>query len=74
MAKDKEGKDKKRYTPVIVRKGNQMSGLYGLGFIGALIYFLHYHSGTFWLVILAILKAFVWPALLVYHLFQVLQL
>jgi hypothetical protein len=39
-----------------------------LGFIGALVYYLHVHSGTFWLVILAILKAFVWPAFLVYHL------
>lgn len=38
-----------------------------LGFIGALVYYLHVHSGTFWLVLLAILKAAVWPAILVYH-------
>ena len=38
-----------------------------LGFVGALFYYLHFHSGTLWLVILAFLKALVWPALLVYH-------
>ena len=45
-------------------------GIWFLGFIGALVYYLHYHSGTFWLVVLAFLKAFVWPAFVVYHLLQ----
>ncbi len=51
------------------RKHSHMDGefIWFLGFIGALVYFLHVHSGTFWLVILAILKAFVWPAYVVYH-------
>jgi hypothetical protein len=48
-------------------------GIWFLGFIGALIYYLHVHSGTFWLVVLAVLKAIVWPALLVYHLLLFLQ-
>jgi len=43
-------------------------GIWLLGFIGALVYYLHTHSGTFWLVLLAIMKAVVWPAFLVYHL------
>lgn len=42
--------------------------LWFVGFIGALIYFLHIHSGTFWLVVLAVIKAIVWPAVLVYSL------
>jgi len=41
-----------------------------LGFIGALVYYIHYHSGTFWLVVLAFLKSFVWPAFVVYHVLQ----
>ncbi|HEV2412648.1 MAG TPA: hypothetical protein VGS28_02465 [Candidatus Saccharimonadales bacterium] len=49
-------------------------GLWFLGFIGALIYYLHVHSGTFWLVILAFLKALVWPAFLVYHLLLFLKM
>lgn len=45
------------------------SGIWFIGFVGALIYYLHTHSGTLWLVILAIIKAIVWPAVLVYNLF-----
>ena len=43
-------------------------GLWFLGFLGALVYYLHFHSGTLWLVVLAVLKSLVWPAFLVYHL------
>ena len=38
-----------------------------LGFIGALVYYIHTHSGTFWLVLLALMKSIVWPAFVVYH-------
>lgn len=49
--------------------GGVSGGAYGLGFIGALVYFLQ-HANTFWLVILGILKAIVWPGFLVYKLLQ----
>jgi hypothetical protein len=42
-------------------------GLWFLGFIGALVYYLHFHSGSLWLVVLAIMKSIVWPAFVVYH-------
>jgi hypothetical protein len=42
-------------------------GLLVPGFLGALAYYLQTHSGTLWLVLLAIMKAVVWPAFLVYH-------
>jgi len=42
-------------------------GVYGLAFIGALIYFIQ-HATSFWDGVLGILKACVWPAILVYHL------
>ena len=32
-------------------------GIWLLGFIGALCYYLHTHSGTFWLVLLALMKS-----------------
>lgn len=48
-------------------------GVYGLAFIGALVYFLQ-HADTFWMGLLGILKAIVWPALLVYHLLGDLKL
>lgn len=39
---------------------------YGLGMIGAAVYYLHVSYG-FWPSIVALLKALVWPAFLVYH-------
>jgi len=50
------------------KSGGAGSGpVYGLGFIGALVYYLHISSG-FGSSVVAILKAIVWPAFLVYHL------
>ena len=46
-------------------------GFYGLGFIGALIYYISTTTG-FWMVILGILKAIVWPGFLVYELLKFL--
>jgi hypothetical protein len=40
--------------------------VYGLGLIGAAIYFIS-HVTTFWLGVLGFLKAIVWPAILVYY-------
>lgn len=42
-------------------------GIGFLGLIGALSYYLHAHSGTFWLVLVAFMKAVVWPAFVGYH-------
>lgn len=60
---------------VIIREGGSAGGgaVYGLGFIGALIYFIQ-QSDTFWQVILAILKAIVWPALLLYKILPIIGL
>ena len=40
---------------------------YGLGFIGAVVYYISVASG-FWMGVLGFLKALVWPAMLVYEL------
>ncbi len=42
-------------------------GIYGLGFVGAAIYYISTASG-FWVGVLGILKAVVWPAVLVFKL------
>jgi hypothetical protein len=48
------------------KTGSNSSGnaFYGLGLIGALIFFISKASG-FWAVVLAILKAIVWPVFFV---------
>lgn len=43
--------------------------VYGLGLIGALVYFLQ-HVTTFQEGVFGVLKAIVWPALLVYQAFK----
>jgi hypothetical protein len=48
-----------------------VGGLWLLGFLGALTYYLHTHSGTFWLVVVALVKSVFWPAFLVYHLLSI---
>ena len=45
--------------------------VYGLGFIGALVYFVG-QSTTFWMGVVGILKAIVWPAYAVYFGLQAL--
>ena len=49
------------------------SGIYGLGFIGAAVYYLG-QATTFWGGVFGILKALVWPAFLAYKLFEFLGL
>jgi hypothetical protein len=47
------------------------SAVYGIGFIGAAIYFIQHATG-FWHGVWGFLKAFAWPALLVYKAFEFL--
>jgi hypothetical protein len=49
-----------------IREGGASGAVYGLGLIGAAIYFIG-QATSFWPGILGLLKAFVWPAFLVYE-------
>ncbi|MCX6793005.1 MAG: hypothetical protein NTY12_03180 [Candidatus Falkowbacteria bacterium] len=42
-----------------------LGGVYGLAFIGAVIYYIQ-HSTTFLMGVVGVLKAIVWPAFLIY--------
>ncbi|MCB0484166.1 MAG: hypothetical protein KDC37_06350 [Flavobacteriales bacterium] len=54
------------------RTGNASGGMvYGMGFIGAAIYFISVADG-FWAGAVGCLKAVVWPAYLVYYAFEAL--
>jgi hypothetical protein len=43
--------------------------LYGLGFLGAAVFFIA-HATSFWSGVIGFIKALVWPAILVYEAFQ----
>lgn len=53
------------------KSGSAGDAVYGLGLIGAAIYFIS-SATTFWAGVLGFLKAIVWPAFLVYEAFKAL--
>jgi hypothetical protein len=50
-------------------KNAHSGAVYGLGLIGAAIYFISHATG-FWMGVLGFLKAIVWPVFLVYEAFK----
>ncbi len=49
-----------------VQRNGPAGAVYGLGFIGAAIYFIA-QATTFWMGVLGFLKALIWPVFLVYE-------
>ena len=52
---------------------NASEAVYGLGLIGALIYYLQ-HATTFVIGLVGVVKAIVWPAMIVYRLLEFLKM
>lgn len=48
-------------------------GAYGLAVLGAAVYYIQ-HSATFWAGVLGVLKAIIWPALVIYKLLDFLKM
>lgn len=67
--KEKCDTDKKCCGKKNMKHNASTGGVYFLGFIGAVIYFISQVTG-FWLTVLAILKALVWPVFLVFELLK----
>jgi hypothetical protein len=60
---------KKRMMNNKMHRGGHAGAVYGLGFIGAAVYYISTATG-FWMGVLGVLKALVWPALLVFELLK----
>jgi len=75
MVKEKEKCDEEMYKMKKWRQPRPMmgGGIYFLAFIGAAVYFIQ-HSDTFWMGVLGFLKALVWPAMLIYKIFETLHM
>jgi len=58
-------------TTKVVREGGAGGAIYGLGLIGAAVYYIQAAS-DFWDGVLGLLQALVWPAFLVYDLLKFL--
>lgn len=64
MAKT-EPKDRRNYS--VGNSGGD--AVYAFGIFGALIYYFQ-QADTLWLYVLAVIKAFIWPAMLVFELLK----
>ena len=61
-------------TPAIkvTQKGGPMGFAAFVAYVGVAVYFINQASG-FWEVLWALIKAIVWPGILLYHVFTVLH-
>ena len=57
----------------VIYRGAASAPVYGLGLIGALVYYIG-HAATFWIGVLGFFKAIFWPAMLVYELLKYLNM
>jgi hypothetical protein len=57
----------------VIYKGASSAPVYGLGLIGAWVYYLG-HATTFWIGVLGFFKGIFWPAMLVYELLKYLNM
>jgi len=73
MAKKTRTRTKRvKVTKQIHRHGTS-GAIYFLGWIGALVYYIS-NAASFWMGVIGVLKAFVWPAFLVHGLLKFLGL
>ncbi|MFH1523638.1 MAG: hypothetical protein ABIF04_01625 [Chloroflexota bacterium] len=73
MTTEEKSNEQEIRKPKTVYKGSASQAVYGLGMIGAWVYFIG-HATTFWLGVLGFLKGIVWPALLVFEALKVLNM
>lgn len=72
LAKDGDSFIKFQHAEKVVNNGGS-GAIYGLGIVGAFIYFMQQADG-FWAVIWGIIQAVFWPAVLVYEALKLLNL
>lgn len=61
---------------VVVKKQvvqNQGWSMYGMAFLGALVYFIQ-HATSFWTGVLGVIEAIFWPAVVLYKVLELLKL
>jgi hypothetical protein len=73
MTNQAEGTNQDRPRTKIINRTSASVPVYGLGFIGAAVYFIQ-HATTFGMGVLGLLKAMVWPAFVVYKALEILKL
>jgi hypothetical protein len=57
----------------VVRQSGASEAVYGMGLIGAWVYYIS-HATTVWVGVLGVLKGIFWPAMLVYEALKFMNL
>jgi hypothetical protein len=57
-------------TVKVIDRAGPTGFVFFLAYIGAAIYFIQQSTGGLWEVVLALLKAIVWPVFVIYHVLQ----
>jgi hypothetical protein len=73
MSTDTNSTNQDRHQRKVKYVNSVSTPVYGIGLIGALVYYLQ-HASTFLAGVLGLLKAIVWPAMLVYKLLEFLKM
>jgi len=73
MTTDSNSTAQNQQKTKVVYKGAANAPVYGLGLIGAWVYYIG-QATTFWMGVLGFLKGIVWPAMLVYELMKYLNM
>lgn len=59
-------------TTMVIRDNGPSSAAYGLGLVGAAVFYIA-EASTFWMGVVGVLKAIVWPAFVVYDVLSFLH-
>jgi hypothetical protein len=73
MSNENSSSEKNHRNSRVINNHGGGNAVYGLGLIGAAIFFIQ-HSATFWAGVLGLLKAIVWPAIILYKLLEFLKM
>jgi hypothetical protein len=73
MSNEQDQNTSEQKKPRVIHQTGASEAVYGLGLIGALVYYIS-HATTFMIGVLGFLKAIVWPAMLVYEALKYLHM
>lgn len=73
MMTEANASDHKPQKQKVVYKKGTSEAVYGLGMIGAWVYFIS-HAATFWMGVLGVVKGIFWPAILIYEVLKTLNM
>ncbi len=73
MTTDTNVVEQKPQKQKVIYKSGASEAVYGLGMIGAWVYFLT-HATTFWMGVVGIFKGIFWPAMLAHEVLKTLNM